>query len=160
MRNNAISKDPDLLPIRMDSIQKRNIYAEVEAKLHEYFRRYEEGDYAGIIENVYAPPINIGLANARGHIMNTEDAMNNLTSLKKRTRGEGWVASPITSINTHILTEGLVFADLSYRRRKAGKDPETQDVSIVYVLQDLEKKGWRITSFYMRDQDKPLVIPN
>ena len=145
----------------MDSTQKSNtaVYAEVEAKLHEYFSRYEEGDYEGIIENVYAPPINIGLSNARGLMKNTEDAMNNLTNLKKQTRENGWVASPIISINTHILTEGLVFADLSYRRRKAGDDPETQDVSIVYVLQDLDKKGWRVTSFYMRDQDKPVVMP-
>jgi hypothetical protein len=151
-----------LYRLRMDSAQKSkaDVYAEVEAKLREYFSRYEEGDYAGIIENVYAPPINIGLSNARGHIMNAEDAMNNLTGLKKRTREDGWVASPITSINTHILTEGLVFADLSYRRRKAGDDPETQDVSIVYVLQDLDKKGWRVTSFYMRDQNKPVVMPN
>ncbi len=145
----------------MDSTQKSNaaVYAEVETKLHEYFSRYEGGDYEGIIENIYAPPINIGLINARGLIMNAEDAMNNLTRLKKQTRENGWVASPITSINTHILTEGLVFVDLSYRRRKAGDDPETQDVSIVYVLQDLDKKGWRITSFYMRDQDKPVVMP-
>lgn len=143
----------------MDSNQKRNIYAEVEAKLHEYFSRYEEGDYEGIIENVYALPVMVGRTNARSLMLNVEDAMNNLTGLKKMTREAGWVASPITSIHTHILTEGLVFADLSYRRRKAGDDPETQDVSIVYVLQDLEKKGWRITAFYTRDQDKPVVMP-
>ena len=145
----------------MDLTQKSKttIIEEVEAKLHEYFSRYEEGDYEGIIENVYALPINIGRSNARGLMMNVEDAMNNLTGLKKQTREDGWIASPITSINTHILTEGLVFADLSYRRRKAGNNPETQDISIVYVLQDLDKKGWRVTSFYTRDQDKPVVSP-
>lgn len=137
-------------------MNKSVIRAEVEAKLREYFSRYEEGDYEGIIENVYALPVSTGFGSVRGLRKTPEDAITSLTQLKKGAREAGWIASPITSINTHILSEGLVFADLSYRRRKAGDNPETQDLSVVYVLQDLEK-GWRVTSFYGRDPDKPLI---
>lgn len=133
------------------------VRAEVEAKLHEYFERYEANDYDGIMENVYATPVTTGFGSVRGLRKNDEDVKNSLTQLKKGAREAGWVASPIISINTHILSEGLVFADLSYRRRKAGDNPETQDLSVVYVLQNLEK-GWRITSFYGRDTDKPLFV--
>ncbi len=134
------------------------IRAEVDAKLREYFSRYEESDYDGIVENVYALPVSTGFGSVRGLRKTADDAITSLTQLKKGAREAGWIASPITSINTHILSEGLVFADLSYRRRKAGDTPETQDLSVVYVLQDLEN-GWRVTSFYGRDPDKPLIIP-
>lgn len=132
------------------------IRAEVEAKLHEYFERYEKSDYDGIIENVYAIPVKTGFGNVVGLRMTAEDAKNSLTQLKKQAREAGWIASPITSIYTHILSDGLVFADLSYQRQKAGDNPETQNLSVVYVLQNLEN-GWRVTSFYGRDQDKPLI---
>jgi hypothetical protein len=94
----------------MDEIQRTdmNDIAAAEAKLREYFDRFGEKEVEGIIEHVYATPINIGLKSGeRVQFMNADDVREGLALLREQLEAfpnhVKWQACMLKKFNKHRL---------------------------------------------------------
>lgn len=138
--------------------------ADVEAKMREYIiDRAAKKDVEGIIEHVYALPVNIALPSGERIVYTSaDDVREGLARLWKRREAVGHVKTEIQNVNVCILADGLALADVTSKRMNADGQPIPNwgFGAILYVLQKFAGEGWRITSFCGRDPNKKLTFGN
>ena len=129
---------------------------EAAAKIHEYFAAFNDKDTARVSTEIYASPVHIGGAGGNRVLATPSDAVANLENLYGQIEAQGWVESVIDRIESCVLSDGLVFADVIYSRIDDDGEPIPPAVRTnVYVLRETED-GWRIIAFYGHDNDKGL----
>jgi len=128
--------------------------AEAESKVREYFDVFTARDVDAIVERIYSIPVHIGNSSGHRAYQSIADARASLASLFEQIEAQGWVRSVIKTVETCVVADGLVFAEVTYTRDKANGEAIAPGLrSNVYVLQELEP-GWRVTAFYSREMDK------
>jgi hypothetical protein len=142
--------------ISSSTIATADNVAEAEAKVREYFDVFNTKDVDGILERIYAIPVHIGNSSGHRAYASPDDARSGLVGLYDQIEGQGWVRSVIKNVKACAITDGVVFAEVTYTRDKADGEAIAPGLrSNIYVLQRLEP-GWRVTAFYSRDMDKGL----
>ena len=130
--------------------------AEAEAKVREYFNLFNTKDVDGILERIYSIPVHIGNSSGHRAYAGPADARSSVAALYEQIEGQGWVRSVIKTVKACAITDGVVFAEVTYTRDKADGEAIAPGLrSNIYVLQKLAP-GWRVTAFYSRDIDKGL----
>ena len=134
--------------------------SDAEAKIQEYFDTFNEHNIEKIVSSIYAMPLHIGSSSGHSAYVTVEDARSSLESLYGQIEKQGWKESVIRQIESCVIADGLVFAEVRYTRNKSNGDAITPGLRTnIYVVQHLEP-GWRITAFYNKDVDKRISCSN
>ena len=92
---------------------------DAEAKVREYFDVFTDKDIDAIVGRIYSMPVHVGNSSGHRAYVTEDDARTSLKGLYETIEGQGWVRSVISNVDACAVTDGVVFAEVTYTRDKA-----------------------------------------
>ena len=121
------------------------------AKVHEYFRLFNEKDVETIAHRIYSSPVHIGGGDGHRVYANPAEAIDSLNSFYTQLASQDWRESVISDLQICQLSPTLALVDTQFSRVTSSGDPILPEIrTTLYVLQLIDG-DWRIVSFYGHD---------